>query len=157
MPSLPSNPAVLVVGATGALGKKIVQSFVREKAAGKTFSLKAMSRRTQTDDQGQVEWVVGDMLKQDTLPNVLKGVDIVVCSANGYMKETLDADIAGNRNLIEACSKAGVKRFVFLSIVACEQALSVPHFEAKYIAEELLKKSPMPFVSLRAPAFLVCF
>jgi uncharacterized protein YbjT (DUF2867 family) len=89
-----------------------------------------------------------------SLDAALKGVDIVVSSANGYMKETIDADFQGNKNLIEAAARASVKRFVFLSIVACEAAPEVPHFHAKKVAEDLIKESRLPYVFVRAPAFL---
>ena len=89
-----------------------------------------------------------------SLDAALKGVDAVVSSANGYMKETIEADFQGNKNLIEAAARAGVKRFVFLSIVACEAAPEVPHFHAKKVAEDLIKVSGLPYVFVRAPAFL---
>ena len=47
-----------------------------------------------------------------------------------------------------------MKRFVFLSIVACEAAPEVPHFHAKQVAEDLIKASGLPHVFVRAPAFL---
>jgi len=40
----------------------------------------------------------------------------------------------GNKNLIEAAKIKGIKRFVFLSIVDCENAPNVPHFRAKKIS-----------------------
>jgi len=116
-----------------------------------------MSRRPQTDASGKIQWVAGDMLKPDPLDAALSGVDIVVTSANGYMKESIDTDIQGNKNLIEAAAKHKVKRFVFLSIVSCDLGRNAPHFEAKYLAEQQLVLLSVPFVSIRAPAFLVSF
>ena len=89
-----------------------------------------------------------------SLDAALTGVDVVVSSANGYMKETIETDFQGNKNLIEAAARAGVKRFVFLSVVACEAAPEVPHFHAKKVAEDLIKVSRLPYVFVRAPAFL---
>lgn len=43
-------------------------------------------------------------------------------------------------------ARARVKRFVFLSIVACEAAPDVPHFHAKAVAEDLIKASGLPDV-----------
>ena len=43
---------------------------------------------------------------------------------------------------------------VFLSIVACETPPAVPHFHAKKVAEDLIKASGLPYVFVRAPAFL---
>ena len=142
---------VLVVGATGFLGGKIRRNLV----AHKNVAVRAMTRKAPVASANpDVEWVQGDMMDPASLDAALQGVDVVVSSANGYMKETLEADFAGNKNLVEAAARARVKRFVFLNILRCEQASGVPHFHAKKVAEDLLKASKVPYVIVRAPAFL---
>ena len=142
---------ILVVGATGFLGSKILRHLEQDE----TVSVRAMSRRgTPVGARGTAEWVRGDMMDPASLSAALDGVDVVVSSANGYMKESIETDFQGNKNLIEAASRAGVKCFVFLSIVACEAAPNTPHFHAKKVAEDLIKASGLPFVFVRAPAFL---
>ena len=61
---------------------------------------------------------------------------------------------SGNANLAKAAKKAGVKRFVLTSILNCDKAPNVPHFESKRLAEEALRTEGVPFVSLRPGAFL---
>lgn len=142
---------VLIVGATGFLGSKILQQLQQNNQV----SVRAMSRRgAPSSATHNIEWVRGDLMNPHSLDQALQGVDVVVSSANGYMKETIEADFAGNKNLIEAAARAGVKRFVFLSIVACDKAPAVPHFHAKKVAEDLIKATGMPYVLVRAPAFL---
>lgn len=142
---------VLVVGATGFLGSKIFENLSQEK----NLTVRGMSRKDSSRSAGSnVQWVKADMLSPESLEHALKGVDVVVASANGYMKESIAADFLGNRNLIDAASKAKVKRFVFLSVVNCEAAHGVPHFRAKKEAEDALKASGIPYVIIRAPAFL---
>lgn len=142
---------VLIVGATGFLGSKILQQLKQNTQV----SVRAMSRRgAPSSATHNIEWVRGDLMDPKSLDHALQGVDVVVSSANGYMKETIEADFAGNKNLIEAAARAGVKRFVFLSIVACDKAPAVPHFHAKKVAEDLIKATGMPYVLIRAPAFL---
>jgi len=142
---------VLVVGATGFLGAKIQ----RQLELDGTVTVRAMSRRgAPANAASSVEWVRGDLMDPASLDAALRGVDVVVSSANGYMKESIAADFQGNRNLIEAAARAGVQRFVFLSIVACDKAPEVPHFHAKTVAEDLIKASGLPYVFIRAPAFL---
>lgn len=146
-----SPPKVLVVGASGFLGAKIQ----RQLEQISTVTLRAMSRRGAPENAtAAVEWVRGDLMDPASLDAALKGVDVVVSSANGYMKESIEADFQGNKNLIEAAARAGVKRFVFLSVVACEAAPEVPHFHAKAVAEDLIKDAGLPYVFVRAPAFL---
>jgi uncharacterized protein YbjT (DUF2867 family) len=142
---------VLVVGATGFLGAKVLGQL----QAMPSLSLCALSRRgAPAGSDKAVEWRRGDLMDRASLDQAMIGVDVVVTSANGYMKETIAADFAGNKNLIEAAARAGVKRFVFLSIVACDQAPDVPHFHAKKVAEDLIRTSGLPYVFIRAPAFL---
>ena len=145
------NKKILVVGATGFLGKKILQNLVSEP----NFQIRAMSRKEViTEANSKVEWVKADLMNRDSLDAALKDIDIVVSSANGYMKESLEMDLIGNKNLIELSKKNNIKRFVLLSIVGCEYAPDVPHFHAKKMAEDLLFSSGIPYISLRAPAFL---
>ena len=142
---------ILVVGATGFLGKKILKNLEKES----NFELRAMSRKeVVTQENSKVEWVKADLLDRESLSNALKDIYIVVSSANGYMKESLEMDIIGNKNLIELSKNNNVKRFVLLSIVGCEHSKDVPHFHAKKMAEDLLFSSGIPYISLRAPAFL---
>jgi uncharacterized protein YbjT (DUF2867 family) len=142
---------VLVVGATGFLGAKIVANLL----INPNISVRAMSRkRAPQDAQAGAEWVVGDMMDPASLDRALQDVDVVISSANGYMKESIEIDFKGNSNLVEAAARAKVQRFVFLSIVACEQAEDVPHFHAKKVAEDLIKAAGVPYVFVRASAFL---
>ena len=142
---------VLVVGATGFLGAKILRNLALDKSA----AVVAMSRKgASSNESADVEWVRGDMMDPASLDRALQGVDVVVSSANSYMKGSLDTDFQGNRNLIEAAARAKVSRFVFLSIVSCEAASAVPHFHAKKVAEDLIKASGVPYVFVRAPSFL---
>ncbi|WP_292931792.1 SDR family oxidoreductase [Novosphingobium sp. PASSN1] len=142
---------VLVVGATGFLGRKILENLSQDPGV----SVLGMSRKgAPADAKLGTEWVQGDMMDPASLDRALQGVDVVVSSANGYMKESIKVDFQGNSNLVEAAARAGVKRFVFLSIVRCEDASDVPHFHAKKVAEDMIKASGVPYVFIRAPAFL---
>lgn len=145
------NRTILVVGATGFLGAKILARLAQDE----TIALRAMSRRgAPAHTKAAAQWVRADLLDPASLDAALEGVDVVVSSANGYMKESIEADFQGNKNLIEAAARTGVKRFVFLSVVACEAAPTVPHFLAKKVAEDLIKATALPYVIVRAPAFL---
>ncbi|RWP08867.1 SDR family oxidoreductase [Mesorhizobium sp.] len=142
---------VLLVGATGFLGAKILRNLTLDPSV----AVVAMSRKgAPSNDSADVEWVRGDMMDPASLDRALQGVDVVVSSANSYMKGSLDTDFEGNKNLVEAAARANVGRFVFLSIVSCEAASAVPHFHAKKVAEDLIKASGVPYVFVRAPTFL---
>jgi len=147
---------VLVVGGTGKLGSQVVDSLI---ARGKP--VRALVRPTsQTAHllESGVELAVGDMLDPTSVRNALDGVDAVVTTAAGYTRhtpgDTIETDRTGNRNLIDAAAEAGVRRFVFTSILTCDQTPEIPHFWAKKLAEDALAARGVPFVSLRPGAFV---
>lgn len=146
---------VLVVGATGYLGRQVVDSLL---ARGKT--VRALVRPG--SDAGEiealgVELVRGDMLDPSSLDAAFAGVDSVVTSAAGYTKrrktDTDRTDTEGNRNLADAAARAGVRRFVFLGILRSDLARDVPHFWHKVEAEQHLAELGVPYVSVRPGAF----
>ena len=150
------DSTVLVVGGTGMLGRQVVD---RLFARGKR--VRALVRSTsKTDDleAAGAELAVGDLLQRDSLRSALEGVDAVVTSAAGYTGhtpgDTIETDYAGNANLADAAADVGVRRFVFTSILTCDQTPEVPHFWAKKIMEDHLAERGVPFVSLRPGAFL---
>jgi len=145
------------VGATGDLGGRVVDALL---ARGKR--VRALVRKG-TDPSRLaakgVEIARGDMLNPDSLERAMSGVDAVVTTAAGYTRrrkgDSLETvDDLGNRNLVDAAKKMGVKRFVFTSILTCDQARDVPHFWQKKLIEDYLEESGVPFVSLRPGAFL---
>jgi uncharacterized protein YbjT (DUF2867 family) len=147
---------VLIVGATGHLGGQVLRELI-----GRGKKVRALVRpgsEVSGLPTGRVEVVRGDMLDPPSLAPAMAGVSAVVTSAIGYSRrretDSLRTDTEGNRNLVDAAEKAGVPRFVLLSILACDQAGRVPHFWAKKETEDYLEKKGVPFVALRPGAFL---
>lgn len=52
-----------------------------------------------------------------------------------------------------ASREAGVPRFVLISILECDKAVSVPHFYNKYLTEKFLQEKGQPYIALRPGAF----
>ncbi|MGI0148750.1 MAG: SDR family oxidoreductase, partial [Thermoplasmata archaeon] len=147
----------LVVGATGDIGGRAVDALL---ARGK--SVRALVREGTDSSRLKakgVEIARGDMLSPPSLERAMKDMDAVVTTAAGYMRrrkgDSLETvDDLGNRNLADAARTMGVGRFVFTSILTCDQARDVPHFWQKKLIEDYLEKSGVPFVALRPGAFL---
>jgi uncharacterized protein YbjT (DUF2867 family) len=150
------NGPVLVVGGTGMLGGQVVAALL---SRGK--QVRALVRPTsdakRLEGQG-VEIARGDMMDPASLLQAMDGADAVVTTAAGYTRhskgDTDKIDTIGNRNLADAASRSGVRRFVFTSILTCDQTPQVPHFWHKKLAEDRLEELSVPFVSLRPGAFL---
>src|SRR5712691_1205436 len=154
---MPETSTVLVVGATGDLGGRAVDALL---ARGKR--VRALAREG-TDPSRLaakgVEIARGDMLDPASLERAMSGSNAVVTTAAGYTRrrkgDSLEkVDDLGNRNLVDDSKKMGIRRFVFTSILTCDQARDVPHFWQKKLIEDYLERSGVPFVALRPGAFL---
>ncbi len=147
---------VLVVGATGNLGGRVTKALVQR--GKRVRALVRPGTDTAALTHLGVEVVRGDLTKPATLPPALAGVDALVTSAIGYSLrkpgDSLNAvDLEGNRNLVDAARKANLPRFVFTSILTCDQAPDVPHFWAKKLTEDHLEEAGVPFIALRPGAY----
>lgn len=152
-----SDSNVLVVGGTGTLGGRAVRELVSRGRSVRAL-VRAGSDATGLTAQG-VEVVRGDLVDPASLERALEGMDALVTTAAGYVRRRKGDSLAtvddqGNRNLVDAARKAGVGRFVFTSILTCDQASGVPHFWQKKLIEDYLEASGVPFVALRPGAFV---
>lgn len=150
-----SQPIVLVIGATGHVGKKVVSLL----AAKHKYHIRAMVRNSaKAQDLAAmgVELLHGDMMKPETLPAAFQGAYAAISCAAGYTGHTKGdsraIDREGNRNLVDAAAQtAGLNRFILLSILHCEQSPDVPHFWDKYQWEEYCVEKVCLSASISAP------
>lgn len=91
-------------------------------------------------------------------PSAMDGADAVITTAAGYTRhsegDTAEIDTTGNRNLVDAAGRAGIRRFVLTNILTCDQTQGVPHFWHKKLAEDRPQERGVAYVSLRPGAFL---
>ena len=128
---------VIVTGATGYLGLKIVKALMDQGARVEAMVRKT-SDRSRLEALGVKDFLVADMMEPGSLKAAFaRGprADALVASAAGYTGHTkgdsAKTDTEGYRNLARASKEAGLPRFVLISILACDKALAVPHFYNK--------------------------
>ena len=137
---------VLVAGATGYLGKLVVETCKREG-----FWVRALAR--DSERLGHVkelcdEIFVGQATQNETLNGVCDGIDIVFSSI-GFMtfaRKPLiwEVDYEANMNIVRRAVSAGVKHFVYVSTIGCkEMAKTVRIAEAKEEVAKALQESGM--------------
>ena len=151
-----SNGPVLVVGGTGMLGGQVVAELLSR--GDRVRALVRPSSDARALERAGAEIARGDMMDSASLLKAMDGADAVISTAAGYTRhskgDTDKIDTIGNRNLADAASRSGVRRFVLTSILTCDQTPQVPHFWHKKLAEDRLEELGVPFVSLRPGAFL---
>ncbi len=147
---------VLVIGATGHLGGKVVRALLDRNKSVRAL-VRPGSDASALEKLG-VEVVRGDMMDLASLKPAMEGMDALITAAAGYMRrrktDTPEIDLKGNFNLADAARNAGLSRFVFTSILNAHQATYVPHFWNKKLVEDYLEEHGIPFVSLRPGAFI---
>lgn len=152
---------VMVLGATGLVGGQVVDELLA--MGDQVFAIVRDFERAKGLRKRGVHLLKGDLKDRASLDRAFVDagdtMDALVTTAYGYShREKGDSlhsvDDVGNRNLIAAAKKAGVKRFVFTSILTAEKATSVPHFHQKSKIEQVLEGSGLEWVSLRPGGFL---
>jgi len=135
--------SVLITGATGRLGRRVVPEAT---AAG--HQVRALSRRSHVGYTG-VQWAQADLLANTGVDAAVEGVDVVVhCATQG----TRGKDVTSTDNLITAARRAGVAHIIYLSIVGIDR-IPLPYYQTKLRVERALEASGVGHTVLRATQF----
>mmetsp|Transcript_17107 Transcript_17107/g.25643 ORF Transcript_17107/g.25643 Transcript_17107/m.25643 type:complete len:469 (+) Transcript_17107:64-1470(+) len=148
---------ILVVGATGTLGRQIVR-----KALSDGYNVRCLVRsRFESEEarrvlQGWGATIVGGDLGQATsIPPAMLGVDTVIDCATARPEEPLRrVDWDGKVALIETAQALGVKRFIFFSIDKCEQYPEVKLMDMKAKTENYLAETDLDYTVFRMCGFM---
>jgi uncharacterized protein YbjT (DUF2867 family) len=136
---------VLVTGATGFVGRRLVPELVARGDA-----VRAMTRRPD-DYAGPGEPVLGDVHDPDSLVEAMTGVDVAV-----YLVHSLDdpdfesKDAAAARAFGSAAAAAGVRQIVYLGGLGAEGDTLSAHLRSRREVETLLGEAGVPVTVLRA-------
>jgi uncharacterized protein YbjT (DUF2867 family) len=138
---------VLVTGATGKTGRRLVPMLLRREIAVRA------ARRTPTPTRGGVEPVHFDWFDESTYPAALAGADAVYVVSPHLSGAVTDAS-AQIQKFLRAAGDSGVRRLVYLSSFGVDQA---PPEDPLRQAELLVEGSGLPATILRPAAFMQNF
>lgn len=137
---------IMVTGATGVLGREVVE---RARRTGR--AVRALTRRAAVPDGAAgVDWFTGDLTAGSGLDEALAGVRTVIHCASDIRH--FKNDIPGLRHLLEAAQRAGVEHVVNISIVGIDE-IPYPYYQVKLEGERLLAASDTGWTNLRATQF----
>ncbi len=144
---------MLVTGATGFVGRALLPRLV--EAGHAVRCLVRPSRRTpQLPKAVPIQLSIASLEDDRGLRSALAGIDTVIHLAGaewrGVAGDVMGVDVAGTRQLLEAARLAGVERFVYLSHLGADRASAYPVLKAKGIAEEFIRQSGIPYLTLRS-------
>jgi len=137
--------SVLVTGATGFIGRRLVPALVEQG-----HDVRAMTRRPD-DYDGPGTAVGGDVFDPSSLSGPPAGADVAV-----YLVHSLDApdferkDAEAARSFARAAADAGVSQIVYLGGLGDDDGELSPHLRSRREVEGLLGSTGVPVTTLRA-------
>ncbi|WP_035707660.1 SDR family oxidoreductase [Niveispirillum irakense] len=139
-----SNTKILVTGATGQLGRLVIQSLLKRLAADTIIAgVRDPARAADLAALG-VEVRAVDYSKPEMLAAAFAGVDRLLLISSSEV----GARAAQHRNVVDAASKAGVGLLAYTSLLGGETS-PLP-LKAEHVAtEDYIRASGLPFVLLR--------
>lgn len=146
---------VLVLGGTGTLGRQIARRAI--DVGHQVRCMVRAPRRASFLQEWGCELTRGNLLQPDSLDYALEDVDAVIDAATSRPndpKSIYETDWDGKLNLLNACERAEVKRFVFLSLLGAHQHRKVPLMDIKACTENLLEDSDFDYTILQGAAFM---
>lgn len=147
---------ILVVGATGNLGRKVVRTL---RASGE--EVRAMTRAISKADELKslgAQPVRGDLTDPESLDFALRGARAVVLAAHSILgrgAESSEAvDDEGHRALIDRAKGAGVEHIIYTSVIGASRNHPVDFWRTKARVEDHLRESGVEYTIVRASAFM---
>lgn len=136
---------ILVTGATGRVGRHVVDQLVARNADVRVLT-RDPARAT---FPGGVDVVQGDLLDIDALRAAMTGVRTLFLLNAVTGDEFTQALITLN-----VAREAGITRVVYLSVFEADRAVNVPHFAVKFGAERMLEAMGFGATILRPTYFI---
>lgn len=138
---------VLIAGATGYLGRFVVQEFKKQG-----YWVRALVRNAKkvNDLKKYIDEVFeAEVTKPETLNGICDGIDVVISSIGITRQKDgltyMDVDYRGNKNLLEEAKKEGISKFIYVSVFNAEKMKNLKGIQAKLKFEEELKKSGLGY------------
>jgi uncharacterized protein YbjT (DUF2867 family) len=145
---------ILVVGATGQQGGAVARHLLDAGRAIRVLT-RDRSKAAHLAERG-AEVVEGDMTDRASLKRPLRGAGGVYGMTTPF-EFGMEAEVKQGVTLADAARDAGVRHFVFSSVVSADKETGIPHFETKAEIERHIRKIGLPATILRPASFMENF
>ncbi|WP_040248924.1 SDR family oxidoreductase [Psychroserpens mesophilus] len=141
---------ILVAGATGTTGKKVIQLLKSSQYFEPIAMIRNENQKAQFEAQ-HIKTVFGDLEKE--VSHTLQNIDKVVFAAGSGGKKVVEVDQEGAKKMIRASEDSNIKKFVMLSSMGADNPEEsndlFEYLKAKHNADEYLKSSNLKYTIVR--------
>ena len=141
---------ILVAGANGTTGKKIVNLLQKSQYFNPIAMVRKESQKKQFEDEN-VTTILADLEKDVSFTT--ENIDKIIFAAGSGGKKVEAVDQEGAKKLIDAGKKTNVKKFVMLSSMGADSPESSSklkdYLKAKQNADIYLRESTVPYSIVR--------
>ena len=142
---------ILVTGATGFVGRRVVAALAAEGRAVRALVHSASHAHALPDHEGDA--VEGDVLSPATLEKACEGVDAVIHLVAVIRENSRatyqDVNHQGTRNILAAAKAAGVRKFVLASTIGASSDPGIPYLYSRWMGEQEVERSEVPYTIVR--------
>jgi len=151
--SIPQT-SLLVVGATGTLGRQIVLRALEEG-----YTVRCIVRPREIPADFLRDWgatvVNADLKEPSSIPPAFVGVHTVIDAATARPEESIfQIDWEGKLAMIQTAQAMGIQRYIFFSIFDCDSYPKVPLMNIKTCTEEFIKNTGLNYTIFRVCGFM---
>lgn len=138
---------ILVTGATGGIGRRVVRLLRQQQQPVRSF-VRLTSHYSELEHRGS-DIFIGDLRREQDIEKACRGVKYII-SAHGSGNDALSLDYRANIELIDQAKVQGVEHFVFISVLGADRGYEdAPVFKAKQAVERYLQSSGLDYTILR--------
>lgn len=146
---------ILIVGATGVLGKAATLRFLQTN--NEVIALARNAEKVRELEKLGAKIIVADVLDFDKIISACEGIDVVITAFHSLLGKGNSMEMVddkAHRNLIKAAMQGGVKQFIYTSVAGISGDSPVDFFRTKHGIEQALTAETMHYTILRLPPFM---
>jgi nucleoside-diphosphate-sugar epimerase len=166
---------VLVTGATGFLGFRLVEKLNEDENIFEITATGRTIKKSHFVKSDKVKYITGNLVDSEFVNEITHNAEVVInCAALsspwGKLSDFKEANIISQKNLIQSSTRNKVNKFIFISSPSVyfepinkfniSENDPLPkqfvnnYAKSKFVAEELLRASSIPYVIFRPRALI---
>ena len=142
--------SIMVTGVTGFIGSRLLSSL-----SSSGYTVTGLSRR-KLSDTNNVKYVQADVFDKEQLIKSMQGIEVAYYLLHSMEGSKSEWQEFANRekvqatNFLEAATKAGVKRIIYLGGLVNDSLELSPHMKSRKDVGDILRSGSIPVTEFRA-------